>query len=205
MTVNAHELPATAAATAFAANLAQGIPTLATERLVLRPSRLDDFQDFADLLESERSHYIGGPMKRDEAWAEFSQLTAGWLLHGHGGWTIERDGALMGFVLIGIEPGDHEREIGYLLMERAEGQGIATEAAMAARDYGFAELGFDTLVSYIDLENANSASVAERLGGKRDAEAEAKMNNRMRVYRYLAPTQYRRDTDAIPTTEKGPE
>ena len=184
----AHEHPATPEATALAARLAAGIPTLKTERLVLRPSRLDDFPAFADLLASERSRYVGGPMSRDTAWAEFAQLTAGWLLHGHGGWTVELDGALMGFVLIGIEPGDHEREVGYLLTEEAEGQGIATEAAKAARDFAFAELGFETLVSYIDLDNAKSVAVAERLGGCSDKKAEAALDNPMRVYRYPAPT-----------------
>jgi RimJ/RimL family protein N-acetyltransferase len=183
----AHELPATPEATAFAEALRAGIPTLTTKRLSIRPTQLSDFSAFAELLASERSQYVGGPMSRNKAWDEFSQLTAGWLLHGHGGWTIERDGELMGFVLIGIEPGDHEREIGYLLTENAEGRGIATEAANAARDYGFAELGFDTLVSYIDLENDRSARVAERLGGTRDAAAEAVMKNRMMVYRYMRP------------------
>ena len=186
--LNAHEHPATPKATALAARLAAGIPTLKTKRLVLRPYRLDDFPAFADLLASERSRYVGGPMSRRAAWAEFAQLTAGWLLHGHGGWTVERDGALMGFVLIGIEPGDHEREVGYLLTEKAEGQGIATEAARAARDFAFAELGFETLVSYIDLDNAKSVAVAERLGGCRDETAEAALDNPMRVYRYPAPT-----------------
>lgn len=184
MTRNAHELPATPEATAFAASLSANIPSLETDRLHLRPSRLEDFSEFAGLLSSDRSRYVGGPMSRVEAWAEFSQLTAGWLLHGHGGWTIEHEAQLKGFVLIGIEPGDHEREIGYLLTEGAEGQGIATEAAKAALDYAFENLGFVTLVSYIDPKNSKSAAVAERLGGTRDTDSEAAMENRMMVYRY---------------------
>lgn len=37
------------------------IPTLTTERLVLRAPVLDDFADYAKFLGSPRSRYMGGP------------------------------------------------------------------------------------------------------------------------------------------------
>ncbi len=185
--IGAHERPATANATKLAAEIARGIPTLTTERLVLRPSRLSDFPILADIMSSDRAQYVGGPMSRKDAWHEFTQLSAGWQLHGHGGWTVEKDGNVCGFVLIGIEPGDHETEVGYLLTADAEGKGIAREAARAARDFAFETLGFDTLVSYVDPENTRSANVALGLGGTRDAQAEAKFDDRLHVYRYPKP------------------
>ena len=184
MMVQAHELPATPEATELAIEIAVGIPTLITERLVLRPSRLSDFPVLAEVMCTERSQYVGGPMSREDAWNEFTQLSAGWLLHGHGGWTVEMDGTVCGFVMVGVEPGDHEREVGYLLTEQAEGRGIAHEAALAARDFAFQALGFDTIVSYIDPDNNRSSKVAQRLGGSRDAKAEAKLGNGMHIYRY---------------------
>ena len=183
----AHEQPATPEATALAGVIAGAIPTLTTERLVLRPSRLADFPILAEIMCTERSKFVGGPMSRQDAWYEFTQLSAEWLLHGHGGWTIEMDEIVRGFVLIGVEPGDHEREVGYLLTEEAEGQGIAFEAARAARDFAFEALGFETIVSYIDPENTRSISVAQRLGGERDAAAEAAMDGDMHIYRYPKP------------------
>ena len=182
-----HEHPTPGPAMDRAAALRALVPPLATKRLSLRAPRLEDFDHFANILCTEQGRFVGGPMSRTAAWSEFTQVTAGWFLHGHGAWTIEQGKDVMGFVLIGIEPGDHERELGYLLTERAEGQGIATEAAKAAHDFAFSHLRFETLVSYIDLDNAKSFAVAERLGGARDAKAEAAMNNRMRVYRYPAP------------------
>jgi len=182
--IGAHEQPATSEAVAIAHQLTTGIPTLHTGRLTLRALKLEDFATLADLLASDRSRFVSGPMSRLDAWQEFTQLASGWVLHGHGGWTIDQDGSIAGFVLIGVEPGDHERELGFLLTEEAEGHGIAFEAASAARDFAFDVLKFPTLVSYIDVANTRSHHLAERLGGERDALAEAKMNNKMRIYRY---------------------
>ncbi|MDJ1015406.1 MAG: GNAT family N-acetyltransferase [Paracoccaceae bacterium] len=182
--IPAHERPSSPAATALADRISSAIPTLRTERLVLRPPRLSDFDVLADILSSERSRFVGGPMSRKKAWTEFTQITSGWLLHGHGSWTIEREGAIAGFVLVSVEPGDHEREVGYILTEDAEGKGVATEAAEAARAFAFSTLKFETLVSYIGVGNERSARVAEKLGGRRDPEAEAKMKGDVMVYRY---------------------
>lgn len=182
--IPAHERPSTPAATALADRVSAAIPTLRTERLVLRPPRLSDFGVLADILSSERSRFVGGPMSRKKAWTEFTQITAGWLLHGHGGWTIMHEDEIAGFVLVGVEPGDHEREVGYLLTEAAEGKGIATEAAEAARAFAFTTLKLETVVSYIDAGNERSARVAEKLGGRRDAKAEAEFNGGVMVYRH---------------------
>jgi RimJ/RimL family protein N-acetyltransferase len=46
----------------------------------------------------------------------------------------------------------------------AWGQGFATEAALAWRDYAFAVLGADELVSVIHHDNTRSVRVAERIG-----------------------------------------
>ena len=183
--IQAHEHPATPQATALAAEIARLVPEITTERLKLRAIRLSDFAALAEIACSERSRFIGGPFSRKDAWHEFLQLTGGWFLHGHGGWAIELDNEICGFVLIGVEPGDHEREVGYSLLERFEGKGIASEAARAALDYGFSNLRFSTLVSYIDPMNARSIQVARRLGGARDHAAEKKLTHEMHVYRYI--------------------
>ena len=56
-----------------------------------------------------------------------------------------------------------EVEIGYLFLRRFWGRGLATEAAIAVRDYGFA-LGYRRLVSIIDPGNLASRRVAEKTG-----------------------------------------
>ena len=55
-------------------------------------------------------------------------------------------------------------EIGYHLRRDLWGQGLATEAAVACREWGFAHLEVDCLISLIRPENVPSQRVAERNG-----------------------------------------
>jgi len=162
------ERPSSGPAAAIAAEIAARIPALETPRLRLRAPRAGDFGAYAATATTERGRHIGGPMARDEAWRDFAQMVAGWTLHGHGPWAVERreDGALIGFVLLGFEPGDLEPELGFLVLAEAEGRGYAREAAEAARDFAFDALGWSTVVSYIAPENARSARLAGRLGAR---------------------------------------
>lgn len=162
------ETPPTGKAALFALSLQEHLPTLATDRLILRAPRVTDFEVYAEIACSDRGAHIGGPMSREDAWLDFAQVTATWILHGHGVWTIGHASQVAGFVLLGFEPGDREPELGFLLRAEAEGKGIAFEAALAARRYAFDELGWDTLVSYIAPENARSIALARRLGARLD-------------------------------------
>jgi len=60
--------------------------------------------------------------------------------------------------------GEHLYEIGYHLRRDQWGQGLATEAAIACREWGFANLKVDRLISLIPPENVPSCRVAERNG-----------------------------------------
>ena len=122
-------------------------PTLVTDRVILRAPRVADFDVFADIACSDRGRFLGGPMSREDAWADFAAMSGGWLLHGHGLWTIGAAQGVLGFVLLGLEPGDHEPELGFLLAESAEGHGYAFEAAEAARAHAYATFGWTTLVA----------------------------------------------------------
>jgi RimJ/RimL family protein N-acetyltransferase len=60
--------------------------------------------------------------------------------------------------------GTSEIEIGYHVRRDLWGRGLATEAARACRDYGFANLPVDRLISLIRPENLPSRRVAEKNG-----------------------------------------
>lgn len=71
-------------------------------------------------------------------------------------------------------PGHFERELTWTLWSAAhEGKGYAFEAAQAARDHAFGDLGWQTAVSYILRNNARSQRLAERLGAWLDQTAQA--------------------------------
>ncbi len=164
-----HEIAPTGIPSAVAANVAAQIPTLMSDAVLLRAPKVEDFPLYADVLCTSRGQYMGGPLSRDDAWWDFVQLASGWMLHGHGGWTIENvdSGEALGFVILGLEPGDAQIELGFLVSEDNEGLGIAYEAAQMARAFAFETLKLSELASYIHKDNARSIALAERLGASR--------------------------------------
>lgn len=148
-------------------------PTLTTERLRLRPMVPGDFPAYAAFFATERSAMMGGPHDLRAAWGVFCHDCACWTLFGHGALMIDRlqDGATLGQVGISAGPLFPETELGWLLYQGHEGQGYATEAARALRDWAFARLAVESLVSYTDPTNFGSQAVARRLGAVIDPDA----------------------------------
>ena len=185
-----HEIATPGPAADAAARMQAALPRLETARLILRAPRLEDFEIYARIGASDRGrHLVADNTDRAALWLDFTQMVATWLLRGHGVWTVEArtDGAVLGFVLIGFEPGDHEPELGYLFRETAEGRGCAQEAATAARDHALTTLALPGLVSTIDPDNARSIRLDARLGAARDRAAEAAHGNSIHVYRHPTP------------------
>ena len=160
------ETPPTGAAAVFALQLQSQLPTFVTDRLILRAPKVEDFEAYAEIVCSDRGRFMGGPFSREDAWADFCNATANWILHGHGLWTIGHAGDVAGFAVLGFEPGDEEPELGFFLRDRFERRGIAFEAAEVIRDHAFESLRWSTLVSYVDPANARSVRLAQRLGAR---------------------------------------
>jgi RimJ/RimL family protein N-acetyltransferase len=146
------------------------IPTLTTDRLILRAPRREDFAPFAAFWASERSRHEGGPRDLRGAWEDFAAGFGLWAINGFGTWSVEEraTGALAGVIGYYYPADFPELEIGWTVLDGFERRGIAYEAAMAARAWGYAERGLTTLVSYIDPSNARSIHLAERMGARRD-------------------------------------
>ena len=165
--------------------LASALPRIETARLTLRAPRLSDWPVLEPIWTTDRARFIGGPMSATDAWLDFCQLTAGWLLRGFGALTICRrsDDAVLGLVLLEHEFGDPEPELGWLLTSEAEGQGLATEAASALRAEGLRLFGSGGFVSYIDAANDRSIRIAERLNATPDAKPHP-ADDDVKVYRH---------------------
>lgn len=143
------------------------IPRIETDRLSLRAATMTDFPAWVRLLVPDALGHMGGPHTDEDAWEAFCVYVAGWALHGHGLWTVtDKADVVVGFVLVGLEWGDAEPELGWMFLPEARGQGLATEAVRAARDWAFGDGGFTTLVSYVHPDNAGSIALANRLEAK---------------------------------------
>ncbi len=170
--------------------VAQAIPRIETERLVLRTPMLGDYPVLEPIWTGPRGRYIGGPMTAEDAWLDFNHCVASWLLRGIGWLTVtdKVDGSVLGLVGFGQEHGDPECELGWLLIEAAEGQGYATEAARALLPMGFAHFGAGKFVSYIHRDHHPSRALAERLGAVADADPHPLYPEGM-VYRHIKEPQ----------------
>ena len=145
------------------------VPTLTSERLVLRPFRESDLDEYADIVgDPEVMHWVshGKPKSRVEAWLDMAFKLGHWKLRGSGQWAIERrdDQALLGRSGFYEAEGWPGFELTWLLGRPFWGHGYATESACAARDFAFDRLGRDRLISLIDKGNQRSARVALRVG-----------------------------------------
>ena len=166
-----------------------GIPVLETERLVLRGPKAADADDYVSFMMSKRSEFVGGHLARDKAWRAFTTEIGHWLIRGYGMWsvTMKGDDTCIGYVGPWCPEGWPEQEIGWLVYDAAEGKGIAHEAAVAARAWAYAELGWTSAVSYIDRPNKRSIALAERLGCTRDRSAATPEDDDCLVYRHPRP------------------
>jgi hypothetical protein len=112
-------------------------------------------------------------------------FSGGWLLRGYGLWACVRADTSRFVGSIGIfQPLDWpEPELAYSLDRPFWGQGFATEATTAARDWLFGHFTLARLASFIRPDNHASIRVAERLGAvvKVQSSCTACMHDRLRI------------------------
>ena len=141
------------------------VPTLTTERLVMRAWRDDDLPAYAAIsADPEVMRFMGGPIGELDAWRHMAMLIGHWELRGYGLWAVERESELIGRIGLLQPHGWPGLEVGWLLARHAWGHGYATEAARAAAEFAWRELDAQELISLIAPDNTASAAVAARLG-----------------------------------------
>ncbi len=143
------------------------IPTIETERLVLRAWRDDDLDAYAAMCgNAEFARFFGKPLDRAEAWRQLCENLGHWELRGFGLWAVEEQatGALVGRVGLYRPEGWPGLEVGWGLDPAVWGRGYATEGGRASLDFAWTVLGADRVISIIDPANTRSIAVAERLG-----------------------------------------
>ena len=160
------------------------IPTLHTPRLTLRVPEMADFAAYRAFVTSDRARFMGGPHNAATAWSWFCNDTAQWPLLGMGALTVLHGHEQIGQVALCHGPIFPEPELGWFLFEGFEGQGFATEAASALRDWALGPRGLTTFVAYIDTANTASQVIARRLGAVVDPAAATPDGMTTLVYRF---------------------
>lgn len=148
------------------------IPTLETERLLLRGFEQRDVEPYAEMMSHpEVTAFLstGAPLSPLEAWRQMAMMLGHWTLRGFGIWAVEdrSTGRLIGRIGCFEPVGWPGFEIGYVLGRDAWGQGYALEAARASLRYARDVLNRDDILSVIRPANFGSIRVATALGAVR--------------------------------------
>lgn len=151
------------------------MPTIVTQRLILRPWREEDIDPFAAMsADPEVAEYLGGTLDRAGAEATMARIAAHFAQYGFGFWALEIPDVAPFIGFTGLQhvsldvPFVPAVEIGWRLAKPYWGKGYATEAAHAALAFGFGTLHLDEIVAFTVPANLRSRAVMERLGMRRD-------------------------------------
>lgn len=145
------------------------IPTIKTERLILRKFNETDSEALFKILGQENIlRYFPNPNSPPKEKVEGlirNQLEQ-WEQYGYAWWavTLPADSAFLGWCGLQYLPETDETEVGYLLGRQWWGKGYATEAAYASLVFAFNDLDMEQIIALVHPENQASIRVIEKIG-----------------------------------------
>jgi RimJ/RimL family protein N-acetyltransferase len=143
-------------------------PVIETQRLILRRPEIGDFDGWAAFSADPVSmRWLGGQtLSRPEAWRNMLTFAGAWVIQGHGQFSVieKASGRWVGRVGPWFPKGWPGAEVGWSILREATGKGYAAEAATAAIDFVFDDLGWERVIHVINPDNAPSQGVARKLG-----------------------------------------
>lgn len=146
----------------------QKIPTLHTDRLVLRAPEDNDRDAYAEFYaDGEASRFYGGPKPVNAAWNRLARDLGHWYLRGYGPWTLESkvDGRIVGGCGLVWPSGWPRSELTWWIARSARRKGFAKEASKAAIRFGYDVLGWDLVQTHMNDENLAAKALVKSLGG----------------------------------------
>ncbi|WP_449466641.1 GNAT family N-acetyltransferase [Stenotrophomonas humi] len=140
---------------------------LETERLLLRPPMVEDFDAFAAFCaDPVPMQHLGGVQAKPVAWRGFAGLVGSWQLLGYSMFSVIEKSSDRWVGRVGPwQPyGWPGTEVGWSIAPEFWGRGYAPEAAQATIDWAFDTLGWTEVIHTIAPDNTNSQGVARKLG-----------------------------------------
>lgn len=144
------------------------IPTLETERLVLRAPEASDFPVYRSFFaDADASQFYGGPLDATAAWRVLAADLGHWALRGFGRWAVvERaSGRMIGGCGLWWAEGWPRSELTWWIIPAARRMGYAAEASRAAIGFGYRTLGWAVVETHMNDANVAARHLAEKLGG----------------------------------------
>ncbi|WP_239331731.1 GNAT family N-acetyltransferase [Frankia sp. CiP3] len=152
------------------------VPTVVTDRLILRCWRAGDIDPYAAMnADEETMRHLNGAFDRDATERLISHLIGMWVLLGHGMWAVEDKGTgeFLGRAGLYFGPGWPGVEVAVSIRRDRWGEGLGMEACRAAIAWGFATLAVGEIVTFTNRDNAGMNAIARKLGMTFQGEASA--------------------------------
>lgn len=149
------------------------LPTLQTERLILRPLQLTDLDDLYEYAQ-DPAVYQPGMWQPYESYTEAKNHLEILLSHYFDGllwWAIEHkdDRKMIGRVeLSHVDRDDKHAIIGYALNRNYWRQGMMTEAVNRVIKYTFDTMKLNRIQAYVLTDNTQSYKLLEKIGFKQE-------------------------------------
>lgn len=143
------------------------VPTVLTDRLILRGWRSSDLQPYAAMnADPETMRYLHGTHGMAGTQRMVYELTGMWAINGHGMWAVEdrTSGEFLGRGGTYFADGWPAVEVAVSIRRDRWGQGLGTEVIQAALAFGFQRLPVDEMVTVTHQQNAGMNAVARKLG-----------------------------------------
>lgn len=150
------------------------IPTVETERLILRPIAFQDMEGIYQLDTDPEIHkYLihQSLSSKKQALERIEFIQAQYRRHGVGRWAMieKTSGCFTGwagikFIDKELNKHIHFYDVGYRLLKAYWGKGYATEATKASLTFAFSKLGAETVYGHAHHENLASRNVLEKAG-----------------------------------------
>lgn len=147
------------------------LPTLETDRLLVRPMRQEDVDDlFAYTQDEETARYVTWNANQtvDQAQQFLTHVLSNYEQGKQAPWAIEwkATGQMVGtidFIHLLLDE-NKQAELGYALSRQFWGKGIVTEAVERVLDFGFEALQLERIQARCMEPNIGSARVMEKVG-----------------------------------------
>ncbi len=142
---------------------------LETERLRLRPVKLEDAEDMFEYASVEDNTYFVFPAH--ESIEDTQHAIANYFIAsplGKFGIELKTEEKFIGTIDIRVDMKKSKAEIGYILNQTYSKKGYATEAAAAMVEFAFETLELEKVTASCDARNTASEAVMKRLGMKKE-------------------------------------
>lgn len=149
----------------------RGIPwkICETKRCLVRETTPEDVTDFYRIYRDKSitaymENLFAEPEKERQYIKDYIEKVYGF--YGFGMWTVcfKETGEVIGRAGLSMREGFEEPELGYVIGKAWQRQGIAAEVCRAILNYGFEELGFESVRALVHPENEASERLCRKLG-----------------------------------------